>query len=74
MKDPKEVWQEAYDDAIEDGLGEKVAALAADDAVTDYSASLIDDAMNRLKEDPVLETEIRERVKHLDMERGGVLG
>ncbi|KKM58617.1 hypothetical protein LCGC14_1549010 [marine sediment metagenome] len=74
MKDPKEVWQEAYDDAVEDGLGEKVAALAADDAVTDHSASLIDDAMEQLKANPKLEAEIEERVKHLDMERGGVLG
>ena len=74
MRELKEVWQEAYDEAIEDGLSEKLAANVADDAVTDHSASLIDNAMNRLKEDPKLETEIRERVKHLDMERGGVLG
>jgi hypothetical protein len=46
----KEVFQEAYDEAIENGFTEQEAEQRGTDAIAEYSSDLIDDAMNRLKE------------------------
>jgi hypothetical protein len=46
----KEVFQEAYDEAIENGFTEQEAEQRGIDAVTEFSSDLIDDAMDRLKE------------------------
>ncbi len=51
-RDWKEVYQEAHDQAIEDGLSVSEAEQKAEEARVDFESSLIDDAMNRLKEDP----------------------
>ena len=50
MLDPKEVYNDCYGDAIEDGFTEDDAHMIAEEARIDASAALIDDAMNRLKE------------------------
>lgn len=49
-KDPREVWSDTFYEAIEDnGLDPDAAVKVAEEAVADYHASLIDDAMDRLK-------------------------
>ena len=50
MKDHKDVWCEAYDNAIEDGYDERSAEKIAEEAVVEHMTSLVDDAMNRLQE------------------------
>ena len=67
MKDPKEVSQEAYDGAIEDGASVPEAEVKAEEARVAFESSLIDDAMGRLDEDPKLKTQIEARVAKLDM-------
>ena len=50
IRDIKKVWQESYDGDIEDGVLETHAEVNADEAVIDYLASLVYDAMNILRE------------------------
>ena len=67
MKDPKEVSQEAYDEAIEDGASVPEAEVKAEEARVDFESSLIDHAMDVLKEDPKLQAEVEARVAKLDI-------
>ena len=67
MKDPKEVSQEAYDEAIEDGASVPEAEMKAEEARVDFESSLIDHAVDLLKEDPKLQAEVEARVAKLDM-------
>ena len=48
-KDRKEVFSEAYYDAIEDGKSEAEAEKIASEKLTDHEASMIDEAMEILK-------------------------
>ena len=50
MRDPKDAYNEAYADAIEDGYSPAVAHDMAEETRIDAESSLLDDAMNRLKE------------------------
>ena len=52
MIDPKDVYNEAFADAIEDGHNGLVAHDIAEKARNGAEDTLIDDAMNRLKELP----------------------
>lgn len=49
-RDYKDVFNDAYEDAIDAGHDEAKAGELANDAVGDYYADLIDDAMNRRDE------------------------
>lgn len=44
MRDYKEIWAEAYDEAKENGCSDTEAAKAADETVSDAMAAMIDHA------------------------------
>ena len=67
MQDPKDVYNDRYAEAIEDGCSEARAHKIAEEERVDAEAALIDDAMNRLREDPELHAEIEAKVAKLDM-------
>lgn len=50
MRDPKDVYNEAYSEAIEGGYSPIAAHDIAEEARIDVESSNIDDAMNRMKE------------------------
>ena len=50
MRDPKDAYNEAYSDALDDGFTEGEAHLIAEEARIDAASALIDDAMDMLKE------------------------
>lgn len=49
MKDQKDVWIEAYEDAVDDGHSPEIAEKIAAEKVIDHISSLIDDAKERMK-------------------------
>ena len=46
----KEIWIQAYERNLDDGMSENDAIKNADNRAADIQASLLDDAMNRMKE------------------------
>jgi len=50
MRDPKEVWQDFYDEAKENGMTDDEAEASATERQIDYFAALADYARDRAKE------------------------
>ena len=46
----KEIWIQAYERNLDDGMSENEAIKNADNRAADIQASLLDDAMNMMKE------------------------
>lgn len=49
-KDCKEVWSEAFTEAMINGAGEIQAGLIADDAVSDHWSRLVDNGYDAMRE------------------------
>lgn len=56
-REPREVWQEAFDEALEGGETEFAASRAGDEAVADYLARGADDAYDHWRDRQIMEAE-----------------
>ena len=54
MKSSKDVWQDAFDEAIDAGESEFFASKAGDEAVADFLAEAADDAYERHRDDQMI--------------------
>ena len=51
MRDYKEVWNEAYMEAVDEGLNDRLAAEYAETALAEYHSGMIDEAERWWEED-----------------------